>query len=353
MPTALLSSHAYSTCDRKLQVEPLPPSDPEAGKAEEEDGVRMPPGTVDQLHRRAADVSWSSEGHTHRTPFVYAASHSVDPVPNCRLLSNTTQGILDGMRAAAAAQEPWRLVNGAALAWNSYLHLPQHQRYADALPLLLPVLQLLLRPPTAAAPAAGAAPAAASTGAGAVAGAPAHGATGGQQAPAGAAGTTAVAGGARAAGRRWEVAAKVAEAVAKGAEHKALLQLLKPSSPQSVNQSRAPSAIPAASPAQAGGGGAPSCSAVPQQLAFRQGANPWYVDLQVARQRAGAHTRLGQAACGVQGGAAAPCIRCAERRRAAPWSSVLHALYAASVLCAARTLCCQLPVIFQQRSKGF
>lgn len=191
------------------------------------------------------------------------------------------------MRSAAAAEEPWRLANGAALAWNAYLHLPQRQRYADALPLLLPVLQQLLQPLPAAAGAPAGAPAAAAP-AGAAAGAWSHQAAG-ATAPAPAPGGTQQAGG-RATGRRWEVAAKVAEAVAKGAEHVALLQLLRP--PASFfDQSRATSAArPSTAQAAAGSGGAEA--AVPPQLAFRQGVTSWYLDLQVVRKRAGGWLEL-------------------------------------------------------------
>lgn len=178
------------------------------------------------------------------------------------------------------------MANAATLAWNSYLHLLQHQRYADALPVLLPVLQLLLQPVGAAAtqllPAAPAAQ-----------GAPAGGAAAQQAAAAAAAAAAAVAAAQAAAesksDRRWQLAARMAEAVAKGAEHIALLQLLKPAAQQmaGVAGTDAGGGAAGAGGAAGGEGGA----AALQLLAFRQGDMPGYLDLREARLRAGRELR--------------------------------------------------------------
>ncbi|KIY97817.1 flagellar associated protein, partial [Monoraphidium neglectum] len=249
--TALQAEIAALEVEAKLQAEVVPPADPSAGKVDVEDGIRVPPTTAEQLQRRVAD------------------------------------GILESMRAAAEAQEPWRLANSAALAWNAYLPLLQRRRHAEALPVLLPALQLLLQPAAAAGP--GPPP-------------PPGGSSGAQQQqqqqqPAAGAGAAQPAGGqpAQAAGRRWELAAKLAEAVANGAEHVALLQMLRPAppAPAASETSRASSpaprpgsalaAVAAAVVAAAGGGDGGA-----RQLAFRQGLTPWFCDLQQARHKAAA-----------------------------------------------------------------
>jgi hypothetical protein len=168
-------------------------------------------------------------------------------------------------------RERWRAVNAAVLAWNAYLPLLQQGRPAEALPALLPALQLLLAAPAEPGRAAAAA--------------------------------------AGAADRGWQVACRLAEAVAQGAEHVALLQLLRPAAGGAAPASdagvaataaaafaaggaRASSAGAAAGGAQPAGGGAGGLDlaggeAFPLELAFSQGATPWYAALSKARERAG------------------------------------------------------------------
>lgn len=207
---------------RQLQAEVVPPLDPSAGAVEQGgDGLRAPASTQEQLQRR------------------------------------TVEGIHDSMRLANAACQAWRTANGAVAAWNAAFPLLRARRFADALPLLLPALQLLVQPGGAGAPpggaGAGAAPAPASgTAAGAAAG----------SAPPAPAPADYVS------ERRRQLSARLAESVAKGAEHAALLQLLRPA-------------------AAAAGEGAW------RGLVFRKGVTPWYGDLQEARQRAGAGRHAG------------------------------------------------------------
>ncbi|MEW5319069.1 MAG: hypothetical protein WDW38_010242 [Sanguina aurantia] len=59
--------------------------------------------------------------------------------------STLIAAILRGMRAGLAISEPWLVVNGAVLTWNSYLPVMQQYRYAELSPVLTPVVDLLLR----------------------------------------------------------------------------------------------------------------------------------------------------------------------------------------------------------------
>jgi hypothetical protein len=152
--------------------------------------------------------------------------------PNCIAPGTPRQGILDSARFAVEAREPWRAVNAAATAWNAYLPLLQAGRFAEALPALLPLLQQILKLPGAAGPSVSAVGAAsavlavptATAAAGSAAAAPQQVATAGKACPAPATASAAAVG--AAAEARWRVTARLAEAVAKGAEHVALLHLL-------------------------------------------------------------------------------------------------------------------------------
>lgn len=55
------------------------------------------------------------------------------------------QAILRGMRSGLVIKEPWVVLHGAVLAWNTYLPVMHQHRYVDLGRMLEPVTNMLLQ----------------------------------------------------------------------------------------------------------------------------------------------------------------------------------------------------------------